>query len=431
MRSLWELFKRNSDFRRLVGAGLISLSGDWMLRIGVAYFVYDLTGSTLASAGTLLSTFIPSILFSSLAGVFVDRWNRKTTMITANLLMAVALIPLVWVKVPGDVWIVYAVTAVEGVIKLFFFPAEQAMVPRLVVDEDLTTANAMNGQIRELSRLIGSAVGGVVVASGGITALAIADAATYVIAAALVARIRSSGAVTQHIADADLSSAAHPISKVRRFSGEWVSGLRFARSRRDLQAVFVFTLIAMTGEGVMGTLFAPFVSDVLNGSSREFGLIASVQAIGGITGGLVAASLGQRVSPAAMFGFGALLFGFIDLVMFVYPLVWVSIWPAVVCMILVGVPGAVAMTGYNTLLQRGTIDAYRGRVFGALGVVQGIGVILGTVAAGLLGEAVGIVAVISFQGIGGMVAGLAVLRLLRRELRSGPIRAVRATGVSG
>ena len=130
----------------------------------------------------------------------------------------------------------------------------------------------------------------------------------------------------------------------------------------------------MIGEGVMGTLFAPFVSDVLNGSSREFGFIASVQAIGGIAGGVVAASLGQRVSPAAMFGFGALLFGFIDLVMFLYPLVWVAIWPAAVCMILVGVPGAVTMTGYNTLLQRGTIDAYRGRVFGALGVVQGVGV---------------------------------------------------------
>ena len=192
-----------------------------MLRIGVAYFVYDLTGSTLASAGTLLSTFIPSILFSSLAGVFVDRWNRKTTMIMANLLMAVALIPLVWVNDPGDVWIVYVVTAVEGIIKLFFFPAEQAMVPRLVDDEDLTTANAMNGQIRELSRLIGSAVGGVVVATGGITALAIADAATYLVAAALVARIRSSGAVTS---TSPMRTSPLLPTRSRRLVGSHVSG---------------------------------------------------------------------------------------------------------------------------------------------------------------------------------------------------------------
>ena len=131
----------------------------------------------------------------------------------------------------------------------------------------------------------------------------------------------------------------------------------------------------------------------------------------------MAASVGQRFSPALMFGCGAVLFGFIDLVMFVYPLVWVAIWPAVVCMVLVGVPGAVTMTGYNTLLQRDTVDAYRGRVFGALGVVQGVGIIVGTVAAGLLGEVFGIIAVISFQGIGGMAAGLVVLFILRRDLR--------------
>lgn len=426
MRALWSLFVRAPDFRLLVSAGLISLSGDWLLRIGLAFYVYDLTGSTLASAGTLLASFIPSILFSSLAGVFVDRWNRRTTMIVANVLMAVALIPLVWVHQPGDIWIVYVVTSVEGVIKLFFYPAEMAMVPRLVDDADLTTANAMNGQIRELSRLVGSAVGGVVVATGGITALALVDAATYLAAAALVAGIRTSGAVeTPDTSAAESSDAA---ARIRRFSHEWVSGLRFAGSRRGLQAVFLFTFIAMLGEGVMGTLFAPFVRDVLDGTSKDFGFIASVQAIGGIAGGVVAAGLGQRVSPAAMFGFGALLFGFIDLVMFLYPLIWVEIWPAAVCMILVGVPGAVTMTGYNTLLQRDTDDAYRGRVFGALGVVQGVGVIIGTVVAGLLGQSFGIIPIIAFQGIGGMVAGLAVLVLLRRSLHDGPVRPGTTTG---
>jgi hypothetical protein len=100
-------------------------------------------------------------------------------------------------------------------------------------------------------------------------------------------------------------------------------------------------------------------------------------------------------------------------------------------MILVGLPGAVTMTGYNTLLQRDTVDAFRGRVFGALGVVQGVGIIVGTVAAGLLGETLGIVAVISFQGVGGMLAGLAVLVILRHDLRSGPVRANETSGATG
>jgi hypothetical protein len=115
----------------------------------------------------------------------------------------------------------------------------------------------------------------------------------------------------------------------------------------------------------MGTLFAPFVRDVLHGSGQDYGLIVSVQAVGGIVGGVVAASLGQRVSPVTMFGAGAIVFGLVDLVMFLYPLVFVEIWPAVVCMVVVGVPGAVTIVGLTTLLQRHTTDAYRGRVFGA------------------------------------------------------------------
>ena len=135
-----------------------------------------------------------------------------------------------------------------------------------------------------------------------------ARAIGYLAAAALVAGIRGSGAVDGSDASAR-STANQPASRIRRFTHEWGQGLVFARSRRGLRAVFVFTLIAMVGEGVMGTLFAPFVRDVLDGTGRDYGFIAAVQAIGGIAGGFVAASVGQRFSPALMFGCGAVLFG--------------------------------------------------------------------------------------------------------------------------
>jgi MFS family permease len=130
-----------------------------------------------------------------------------------------------------------------------------------------------------------------------------------------------------------------------------------AVSQSVLRVIVLFTFIAMLGEGVMGTLFVPLVRDVLHGSGQDYGIAAGVQAVGGVAGGLVAASLGQRRSPVRMFGVGCVVFGFIDLTMFLYPLVYVAIWPAIVCMILVGVPGAVLMAGYNTLLQRNTVDA--------------------------------------------------------------------------
>src|ERR1700734_2284062 len=76
------------DLRLLLSAGLISQLGDWVLRVGLTYYIYVLTGSTLASALMLVASFVPQILLGSLAGVFVDRWEPRLTMIGANLLLA-------------------------------------------------------------------------------------------------------------------------------------------------------------------------------------------------------------------------------------------------------------------------------------------------------------------------------------------------------
>jgi len=106
-------------------------------------------------------------------------------------------------------------------------------------------------------------------------------------------------------------------------------------------------------------------------------------------------------------------FGAVDLALFLYPLAYVAIWPAVVGMVVVGVPGALMMAGGFTLLQRATADSHRGRVFGALGAVEGAATVAGTVSAGFLGQSVGIIPVLAAQGAGYVVAGVAVVVALR------------------
>jgi MFS family permease len=182
---------------------------------------------------------------------------------------------------------------------------------------------------------------------------------------------------------------------------------------RVLRVSLIFLLVVSVGEGVMSTLFAPFVRSVLHGTSDDYGFIVSVQAVGGIAGGLVAASIGDRLRASRMLGWGALAFGLIDLVMFLYPLAWLAVWPAAACMIVVGLPGALTLAGAMTLVVRYTGDSHRGRVFGALGVVEGIAVVAGTVAAGFLGQSIGIIPVLATQGCGYVAAGLFVLVALR------------------
>ena len=101
----WRLLRRRPDLARLLGAGLVSLTGDWLLAVGLSYAVYDLTGSTMASAAVLVVSLVPQVLVGLVAGVLVDRWDRRRTMIVANLLMAAALLPLLLVNGADRIWV--------------------------------------------------------------------------------------------------------------------------------------------------------------------------------------------------------------------------------------------------------------------------------------------------------------------------------------
>jgi hypothetical protein len=176
-----------------------------------------------------------------------------------------------------------------------------------------------------------------------------------------------------------------------------------------MRVLFAFGMVTGVGEGVMSTLFAPFVSSEIGGDGKVYGLIVSSQAIGGIAGGLFAAAFGSRRPAATLWGIGAFTFGLVDTALFLYPLVSSSVIPAFVCMIVVGLPGALTIAGMMTVFQNLTVDGTRGRILGALGAAESIAVLLGITTAGLLGDVVGIVPVLLFQGLGYVAGGLVVL----------------------
>ncbi len=193
MRAVWRTLAGRRDLRLVLSAGIISMTGDWILIVGLIYRVYAVTGSTVASALTMASSFAPQVLLGAVAGVFADRWDRKRTMIAADLLLAAGLLPLLLVRGAAQIWIVFAVMFWEGSVQQFFSPAEQAMVPRLVPDDELLTANAVNGQVSNVSRLAGAALGGILAAAGGIVAVTLIDAASFLVSAVLLALVRTSG----------------------------------------------------------------------------------------------------------------------------------------------------------------------------------------------------------------------------------------------
>ena len=403
---------RQRNYALLWFGGFVSNLGDFVLFVGLPYEIYRLTGSTLATAGMVLSFLVPNILLGSVAGVYVDRWDRRRLMVTVNLLQAVSLLPLLLVSQLG-LWIIYAVLLVESSVSQLFNPAQVALMPSLLAggEEDLLTANALSGVGRHLSRLIGPALGGVVVAIGGLSAVTVVDSASFVVSAGLLALIHSRVA-PRHATD---SLEHETLSAWRRLVGEWRAGLRVVLGQPVLRALLVFASITAIGEGLTSALFVVWVVGPLHSDSTGWGLVLSTQAIGGLAGALVIARLGPRIRPLPLLIGAALAFGAIDLVLFTYPAVYPHIGPALVMLVIVGVPGAAMGAAMTTLQQSQTQDSHRGRVVGAIGAVAALGALIGALVAGVLGEVVPVIALLVVQGSGYLVGGTAVFLLVRRR----------------
>ena len=171
---MWRVL-RQRDFALLWSGGLISLAGDWVLFVGLPLYVYDRTGSTLATGAIFLARLLPQVLLGSVAGVFVDRWDRRRTLVAANLLLAVALVPLFVGAAADQFWLVYLAAMAAVALQQFVVPAEEALLPRLVAEDELVPANALNALNNNLAWL-GVPVAGMRVGLVTVRQTAVADA---------------------------------------------------------------------------------------------------------------------------------------------------------------------------------------------------------------------------------------------------------------
>jgi predicted MFS family arabinose efflux permease len=206
---------------------------------------------------------------------------------------------------------------------------------------------------------------------------------------------------------------------------EWREGIAQATSHPVLRALLIFALLTALGEGFLGALFVPWVSDILHGDDAAFAAILSAQAVGGLIGAFAVGRFLQRVSAGVLMGVGAMVFAIIDLAIFSYPLLAPIVLPAIVGMVVVGIPASSIGVGNTTLQQRLTADTHRGRIVGLFGTLSALGMVVGTTFAGLFGKALGIVPLLVCDAFLYFACGLLVyVTATRSEKRA---RAVVAT----
>ena len=408
---------RIRNFSLLWGGGLVSDLGDWMLLVALPVYVFQLTGSALITSSVFVVELVPALLVGQLAGVLVDRWDRRRILVVSGVIQAVLLLPLLAATTVDSLWIIYLVAAVQSCLARLCGPAKAAMIPAIVPAEQVAAANALNAVSDNLARLVGSPLGGLAIQFFGLVGVVVIDAATYLVSALLTAGVRPPKA-----------PAPIPAAAVGRPSllDDWLDGLRTIRRTPPLPAVLFIGALSQVAQGMFVVLFVVFVLQRLNGSGGDVGLIRGMQAIGGVAGGLIIGALSRRLSPRALVGWGFVVFGLISLTTWNAPNVTTAIAVYVGLFIAAGIPGVATSTGLLTTVQSVTPATHLGRVFAAFetgaGALQAVGVLL----AGALADRLGVVTILNVQAGIYVACGLLALIALRTLPTQRPRRA--ATG---
>ncbi len=399
---------RQRDFCLLWSGGLISMVGDWLLLIGLTAYVFQLTGSTLATGVTLIVQLAPGVLLGSVAGVFADRWDRKRILVWANLPQALIILLLLAIRSPNQVWIVYTVGFVRSAIGTFAGPAENSLLPELVGQEHLVSANSLNALNNNLARLIGPALAGLLVASSGLIGVVLLDAASFLIAAAMISLIRTPVRPVHVARGSDLASSVGVWTRTWR---EWLEGLAVVRGSRLVAGAFVVIGITAFGDAIMTPLWPVFVYESLHRGAAEYGWLSTAQGIGGIVGSLALGRWGNRVGLRYLVALSAGLIGVCELLMFNLPSILLTFALMPIC----GATVVGAYTGLQVLIQRHVAGEYRGRVFGAYGTTGSLLALTGMGLGGALGDTIPPILLMNASALLYVLSGVVAGTVLRGQ----------------
>ncbi|MBW4613524.1 MAG: MFS transporter [Desmonostoc vinosum HA7617-LM4] len=370
---------------RLFFAGQgISLIGTWMTQLATIWLVYDLTNSALMLGVVGFTSQIPNFFLAPFGGVFVDRFSRYHTLIGTQILAMIQSLTLAVLALTGviEVWHIIALSLLQGFINALDAPARQAFVPELVERrEDLANAIAINSTMINGARLIGPAIGGLLIARVGVAYCFLIDGLSYiaVIAALLAMKVKPWRT---------LINDGNPLQRVKE-------GFVYAFSFPPIRAILLLsTLVSLMG--LQNTILVPiFAETILKGGAESLGFLMAASGVGALFGGIYLATrktifgIGNVIALApAILGVGLIAFSlsrFLPLSLFT--------------MLFVGLGTILQIAASNTFLQTIVEDDKRGRLM-SLYTMSFLGMIpLGNLLGGTLADHIGAPTTLMIDGI--------------------------------
>ncbi|MEO0566016.1 MAG: MFS transporter, partial [Chloroflexota bacterium] len=202
----WKLLRENPGFTRLWLSQIVSLLGDWFSTVVLAIMIREFTAGTgyagLAVSGLFLAQGLPPLIASPIAGVLVDRFDRKRLLIWSNLLRSVVMLGFLFVNDASLLWLLYTLRVLQFFLSSVFEPGQSALVPSLVsTPEELTRANTILSTTWSVMLAVGAVIGGIVGAIFGAQVALMIDSITFVIAGLLIMTVTVGKPVTMSVQD--------------------------------------------------------------------------------------------------------------------------------------------------------------------------------------------------------------------------------------
>ncbi|HEV8597086.1 MAG TPA: MFS transporter [Candidatus Dormibacteraeota bacterium] len=341
-------------FRKLWSATILSLLGDFFSYVAMAWLVLQLTGSSLALGTVLVIQALPRAVLMVVGGALADRVSPRLTMLGSMSLRALSVAPLAALILTGHVqmWQVYAIAAIFGVVDAFFMPARMSILPSVVKDHELEPGNALLNLTSQASVVVGPILGGLVVASLGVGWAFAADAAFFTIGFLFILWLP--------VAARDRSSDS---SAGKRLGGQIVAGLRYAWADIGIRSTLVVVaVIDFAANGAYGVGLPTLAHNRYGAGAAGLGIMLGAWGLGAAAGALAAGF----IPPPTQFGWLLSLlcvwFGLGTLAVGVLP----SVIPAAIVMAISGVGTGVVNTYGLSWLQRRTLPTMQGRVMSVL-----------------------------------------------------------------
>jgi MFS family permease len=422
---------RNQSFVALWIGQTVSFVGDYFYWLAIPIMVEKLTGSALLVGLSVIASALPMLLLGPVAGVFVDRWDRKRTMIVSDLLRGLLVLLCLVVQRPEQVWIYYVVGFLMSCVSRFFFPSQNAVLPLVVPDkDDLLAANGLMQIVQTAGLLLGPTLAGFSMGLWGEQIAFTIDSATFFISAVAILTMRVSRTT------AGRQTAAAAGGEIAAVWAEMRDGIVYLFRSRIMVGVLLCLGVVQLGLGAINVIWVPFMRRTFGLGPEGLGAVDAAQGMGMALGAMALGLVTARFQKKKLAGWSIMFIGGMIALMGLSPAFSLASaipglgvdaamqdmtvgqrllhMPLMLLLysLLLGIALVPAQSALVTTMQLAVPDLKRGRVGSALNALTTAAGLLSMAAAAASGEVVDLRAIYVVAGLIVSAAGLVGLVVL-------------------